>query len=442
LFDFFKRQTSEGVAQLSNLVDAAGKGELGRGLAEAATYTQRSNEAFAAGLAKSSERLKNDIENAILGVGGEDALEDLEDVLIQADLGVKTASEVVEEVRSLVRGSDRRLSSDDVRSVMRGRLVEVLNDRVDERALRFSPGVGEGVTEGLRGLTVWFVMGANGMGKTTTIGKLARRLRVEGGQKVLLAACDTFRAGAVEQLELWAERAEVDCFGPNEKTNGPSAVLYGALDKAIAGGYNTIIIDTSGRLSNNQALNAELSKMKRVIQKRMSADSDGAPNVDVPHETLLVLDAAQGRIALDSALQWDKDIGLTGLVLTKLDGSARGGSVVAISREMGLPVKLVGVGEGIEDLRDFEPESFVDGLLGIGDGSSKDSAGKTEAQRLTSRLAKLRKERDERSKEIKMAPEPAEPARATAAVPDRGGERPTAPKRNGGKNKKKTEKKK
>ena len=196
-------------------------------------------------------------------------------------------------------------------------------------------------------------------GKTTTIGKLAYRLRTEGNQRILLAACDTFRAGAVDQLEIWAKRSEVECFTPSETAKIPSAVLYGALDYAIKGEFDTLIVDTSGRLSNNDALTAQLAKMKRIIQKRLSVENeeqDGKvspkPNSDVPHETLLVIDAAQGRMALESALQWNKEIGLTGLVLTKLDGSARGGSVVAISRELQLPVKLVGVGEAIDDLRD------------------------------------------------------------------------------------------
>lgn len=196
----------------------------------------------------------------------------------------------------------------------------------------------------------------NGMGKTTTIGKLAHRLRTEGNQKVLVAACDTFRAGAVEQLQQWADRAGVDLVGPNQQAKTPAAVLYAALDKAMADKYDTVLVDTSGRLSNNDALTAELAKMKKVIQKRLSVekDSDGKPamNTDVPHETLLVLDAAQGRMALDSAKVWNKEIGLTGLILTKLDGSARGGSVVAVSRDLQLPVKLIGVGEDIEDLRD------------------------------------------------------------------------------------------
>lgn len=183
----------------------------------------------------------------------------------------------------------------------------------------------------------------------------------------MLAACDTFRAGAVDQLQQWADRAEVDLYGPSESVKSPAAVLYGALDKAVSNGYDTLLVDTSGRLSNNDALTAELVKMKKVIQKRLSLakDENEKPllNIDVPHESLLVLDAAQGRMALDSAKVWNREVGLTGLILTKLDGSARGGSVVSVSRELGLPVKLIGVGEGINDLRDVCFDLFCLGFL-------------------------------------------------------------------------------
>ena len=192
--------------------------------------------------------------------------------------------------------------------------------------------------------------------EATTIGKLAARLRDEGNQKVLLAACDTFRAGAIEQLQMWADRADVSCFGPSDSKQSPSTVLYGALDRALEEKYDTLIVDTSGRLSSNEDLTEELVKMKRVIQKRLSKGKDEdkrpIPNLSTPHEILLVIDAAQGRMASDSAKAWDEALCLTGLILTKLDGSAKGGSVVAVSRELGLPVKLVGVGEKLEDLRD------------------------------------------------------------------------------------------
>ena len=355
--------------------------------------------AFSKGLAKSRNQFLYNLED--LGSGGTNLLDDLEDTLLQADLGLATTDDVLAEARFLREESTEIFGRDDIKALLRGKLLEALGASVEgsteynrvidkasydlqqTNAVDASSGSEEeGIEEeskeapsfslkfanesdpkpisAKKQLTVHFIMGANGMGKTTTIGKLAHRLKTEANQKVLLAACDTFRAGAVAQLELWAERADVDCFSPNTSTNGPSAVLYGALDQAINEGYDTLLVDTSGRLSNNDALTAELVKMKRVIQKRMSTEFvetvKRIPNGNVPHETLLVIDAAQGRMALDSAKQWDKELGLSGLILTKLDGSAKGGSVVAVSRELGLPVKLVGVGEGLEDLRDV---SFV-----------------------------------------------------------------------------------
>jgi fused signal recognition particle receptor len=334
-----------------------------------------STNAIATGLAKSRNALLYNLEDALAGESG-NLMDNLEDTLLQADLGMATTDDVLEEARILREGTDI-FGRNDVKALLRGKLLEALGatttvtedstEQENKFALRFATpqnGIPAKDTNNRsidKPLTVHFIMGANGMGKTTTIGKLAHRMRTEGQQKVLLAACDTFRAGAVAQLELWGERAQVDCFSPNENTNGPSAVLYGALDKAIKEEYDVLLVDTSGRLSNNDALTRELEKMKRVIQKRMAVeyktDEEGGgsrpvPNLETPHETLLVIDAAQGRMALDSAKQWDKEVGLTGLILTKLDGSAKGGSVVAVSRELGLPVKLVGVGEGMEDLRD------------------------------------------------------------------------------------------
>ncbi len=363
--------------------------------------------AFATGLAKSRNSFLYNLEDSIASVtdgsgGGTSLLDQLEDTLLQADLGMTTTEDVLSEARFLREESTQIFSRDDIKALLRGKLLEALGtsesgssqySRVQVRAekelktvganngevgdnssrsssskegtataatasfaLKFASEDDDKPISATKPLTVHFIMGANGMGKTTTIGKLAYRLRTEASKKVLLAACDTFRAGAVAQLEQWATRANVDCFSPSDNTNGPSAVLYGALDKAIGEGYDVLLVDTSGRLSNNDALTAELVKMKKVIQKRMSTKFDETikpvPNLNVPHETLLVIDAAQGRMALDSAKQWDKELGLTGLILTKLDGSAKGGSVVAVSRELGLPVKLVGIGEGLEDLRD------------------------------------------------------------------------------------------
>eukprot|EP00577_Skeletonema_sp_RCC1716_P016058 CAMPEP_0113401434 /NCGR_PEP_ID=MMETSP0013_2-20120614/16692_1 /TAXON_ID=2843 ORGANISM="Skeletonema costatum, Strain 1716" /NCGR_SAMPLE_ID=MMETSP0013_2 /ASSEMBLY_ACC=CAM_ASM_000158 /LENGTH=531 /DNA_ID=CAMNT_0000286645 /DNA_START=232 /DNA_END=1827 /DNA_ORIENTATION=+ /assembly_acc=CAM_ASM_000158 len=414
VFDFFKKAQTEATEQMS---------------------------AIATGLAKSRNQLLYNLEDSLAldSKNGMTLMDQLEDTLLQADLGMATTDDVLEEARYLRSESTEIFGRDEIKALLRGKLLEALGAsargsseymRVQKRAgkdiaavaavaavsedeeadnsnsfaLKFASEDDPKPLSSKKQLTVHFIMGANGMGKTTTIGKLAHRLKAEAGQKVLLAACDTFRAGAVAQLERWGERADVDCFSPNETTNGPSAVLYGALDKAITEEYDVLLVDTSGRLSNNDALTAELVKMKRVIQKRMSTGFDEKVkpilNLQVPHETLLVIDAAQGRMALDSAKQWDKEIGLSGLILTKLDGSAKGGSVVAVSRELGLPVKLVGVGEGIDDLRDFEPESFVDGLLGIGvagGGSSK------EGKALEARLTQMRKERTQRAK---TAPKP------------------------------------
>lgn len=397
VFDFFRDRAKEGVAQLDNLSKKASQGKLGEGLLDAATYTQQTNAAIVDGLAKSRNQLLYDLEGMYSGTGG-DVLQQLEDTLLRSDLGTQTTNDILQEVRNLRKDSTAFVSQQDLKSILRGKLLEAL-DTQQSSAITFADA--SATDDPLKQLTVLFVMGANGMGKTTTIGKLAHRLQTEGQQKVLLAACDTYRAAAVPQLQSWAERANVDCYAANSETqNGPSAVLYGAIDEALAQKYDTLIVDTSGRLSNNQALNAELLKMKRVIQKRLQANTTDDDNDDdsvrIPHEVLLVLDAAQGRMALDSAKTWHKDIGpLTGLVLTKLDGTAKGGSVVAISRELGVPVKLIGVGEGIEDLRDFNPESFVDGLLGIGSGGANGSKGdKNEGKVLAGRLEQMRKERE------------------------------------------------
>ena len=351
VFDFFRERSAEGVEQLSKFGQKAKRGQWGAALAESAAYTAATNQAFADGLARSRVRLLQNLESLVTGVSPEELLEELTDILLQADLGLTTAEDIVAEVQSLRADATTLLTQDDLKSIMRGKIIEALQSTGQSSAIQFAASENDNIP------TVLFVMGANGMGKTTTIGKLAHRLRTEGNQTVLLAACDTFRAGAVEQLQQWADRAQVDLVGPQEgKATTPAAVLYNALDKAVAEKYDTVLVDTSGRLSNNDQLTAELAKMKRVIQKRLSVenDADGKPllNNAVPHETLLVLDAAQGRMALDSAKVWHQEIGLTGLILTKLDGSARGGSVVAVSRDLQLPVKLIGVGEGMEDLRD------------------------------------------------------------------------------------------
>ena len=197
------------------------------------------------------------------------------------------------------------------------------------------------------------VVGVNGTGKTTTIGKLAHRLR-EHGHDVLVAAADTFRAAAGEQLEIWATRAGADYVG-SSRGGDPAAVAFDAIEAAEARGRDVVIVDTAGRLHTQKGLMEELAKVRRVIERRL----EGAP-----HETLLVLDATTGQNGLQQAKLFDEAVGLTGVCLTKLDGTAKGGIVLPVAVELGLPVKLIGIGEGLEDLRPFDPGDFARALVG------------------------------------------------------------------------------
>lgn len=262
VFEFFKDRVSEGFDQLQNIQD---KGLL-VGIKEAAEYTSKTNEMVFDSMAKSRVRLLDNLDNMFTS-SNPDILTELEDVLLQADLGLVSTDAIMEEVKSFTRTLSRKLTKEDLISVIRSQIISAFASGEDEQLsnqLKFAKH-GE--------LTVFFVMGANGMGKTTSIGKLAHRLKTEGNQKVLVAACDTFRAGAYQQLKLWADRAEVDCYGPkmqqsssNSNVVKPATVLYESLDKALRENYDTLIVDTSGRLSNNAPLTAELVKMKKIIQ--------------------------------------------------------------------------------------------------------------------------------------------------------------------------------
>ena len=332
IFEFLKEQTEA----------------LGEFVERRAREDQEAFARFTSGLTKSRDALL-----ASLNFGGDasldDSLDQLEEGLLAADIGVATTEAILADVKRIAK-EERTVSPEDVKTVLRGRMVQVLS--LNDTALQCTRH--ENVTTP----TVIMVMGANGMGKTTTIGKLARRLRVEANQTVLVAACDTFRAAAVDQLRVWADRAEVDFFAlPDDaNTNSPSAAAFQAMDKAIAGNYDVVIVDTSGRLSNNEGLTRELRKIKETIGKK-------APGA--PQETLLVVDAAVGRNAVDQARTWRDEVGVTGLVVTKLDGTSRAGFCVAIVQDLQIPVKLVGVGERLTDLQDFDVDAFVDALLDI-----------------------------------------------------------------------------
>lgn len=285
---------------------------------------------FQAGLGKSRDQFLS----SVLGLKNTD---ELEEALLLADLGYDATEAILADVKRY--GTEKEL-----KSIIRNRLLKILDDGGD-RALKVAE----------EGPTVISVIGSNGMGKTTTIGKLANRLKL-ADKKVLVAACDTFRAAAVDQLAQWTERAEVDLFEGTPGTTQPSAVAFQAMDKALREDYDVVLVDTSGRLSNNQALTEELKKIQRTLTKKIPA---------APHETLLVVDAAVGRNAIDQARTWKEQCGVTGVVVTKLDGTSRAGFCVSVVQDLQLPVKLVGLGEQIADLKDFDPSAFVDSLLDV-----------------------------------------------------------------------------
>jgi fused signal recognition particle receptor len=267
----------------------------------------------------------------------------LEEALIRADVGVRTTDALLAGLRGRVEAKEISGGAD-LLAVL-GDEIRALLDVSDSRQLRFA---GEPGT-----VDVWLVVGVNGVGKTTTIGKLARQ-ESTAGHSVLLAAGDTFRAAAADQLGMWAERSGVDIVRGAEGGD-PSAIVFDAVQRAAARGNDLVLADTAGRLHNKVNLVEELKKIRRI------ADRDPG-NVT---EVLLVLDATTGQNALVQAKQFTEAVDVTGIVLTKLDGTAKGGIVIAVQRELGLPVKLVGLGEGVDDLVAFDPDAFVDALLGL-----------------------------------------------------------------------------
>lgn len=273
----------------------------------------------------------------------EDFFEELEETLIEADVGFETAMNISEQLRAEVKLRNAK-SKADVSDAIIEKLVDMYEEegQNEDNSLHFAK----------QGPTVILFVGVNGVGKTTTIGKLAYRYNMQG-KKVLLAACDTFRAGAIQQLAKWGERVSVEVVQKPEKSD-PAAVAFDAIKKAKAENYDILLVDTAGRLQNKVNLMNELAKIKRILQKEIP---------DAPHEVLLALDATTGQNALTQAKQFKEVTDVTGIVLTKLDGTARGGIVLAIRNELHLPVKLVGLGEGIDDLRDFNAEDFVYGLF-------------------------------------------------------------------------------
>ncbi|APB34018.1 signal recognition particle-docking protein FtsY [Gloeomargarita lithophora Alchichica-D10] len=298
------------------------------------------------GLAKTRRSVLNQLK-AIVGQGplDERAVTELETLLLQADVGVTVTDWVIQQIQAQIR--QEALPPELALKLLSGLLRQVLERPYQHHAPNLTPVPGQ--------LNIWLITGVNGVGKTTTIGKLAH-LATKSGYKCLIAAADTFRAAAVEQVKIWGERAGVGVVSNPSANADPAAVVFDAIGAAQSRGVELLLVDTAGRLQNKQNLMAELQKVRRIIDKK-------AVNATV--ESLLVLDATLGQNGLRQAQVFTEAANLTGVILTKLDGTARGGIALAITQELGLPIRFVGAGEGLMDLRPFSSYEFVEALMGI-----------------------------------------------------------------------------
>ena len=292
------------------------------------------------GLTKTRNAVVSGIENVFLGydVIDEDFYEELEETLIMGDIGIRASTDIIEELRKRVK--EEHLNSP---AQCREVLIDTIKRKMD---------LGENAYEFENRKSVVFVIGVNGVGKTTSVGKLASQLKNEG-KKVLVVAADTFRAAAIEQLEEWTKRAGVDIIAQNEGSD-PGAVVFDACKAAKARNTDVMIVDTAGRLHNKKNLMEELKKVNKIIEREYP---------DAYRETLVVLDGTTGQNALEQARVFNEAANITGIILTKLDGSAKGGIAVAIQAELSIPVKYIGVGEKIDDLQKFDSKEFVDALF-------------------------------------------------------------------------------
>ena len=292
-----------------------------------------------AGLKKTRDSLMNSVNSMLRSFTkiDEELFEELEEILIMGDVGANTAAHICAELRTRVK-HEGVTNPEEVKRLLREIVAEMLSGG-QELDMSTKP-------------SVILVIGVNGVGKTTTIGKLAARFRAEG-KKVVLGAADTFRAAAIEQLDIWAKRAGVDIVKHAQDAD-PAAVVFDAVAAAKARGADVVICDTAGRLHNKKNLMDELAKISRVIDRELP---------DAAREVLLVVDATTGQNAVHQAREFKNAAGITGIVLTKLDGTARGGVVLAIREDLQVPVKFIGVGEGVDDLQPFDPEAFAAGLF-------------------------------------------------------------------------------
>jgi fused signal recognition particle receptor len=315
--------------------------------AQEAALEQEFSARFRRAVSATRESLSERLDTVFQGLKqiDENLLDELEEALIAADIGVATTQHILETVR---RGVARKQINDldALKKAIKDELLKILRQS-EQRGVASETSIAQNVSP-----YVMMIVGVNGVGKTTTIGKLAQRIKAEGNE-VLICAADTFRAAASDQLAIWAERTGVPLIQQKQGTD-PAAVLFDSLKASKARGSDVLIVDTAGRLHNKSNLMAELEKMKRVAAREV----EGAP-----HETLLVVDAVTGQNGLEQARQFLKVAGVTGIVLTKLDGTAKGGIAVAIANELSLPIRYVGIGEKVDDLMVFDPELYVNGLF-------------------------------------------------------------------------------
>ncbi|MBX2987119.1 MAG: signal recognition particle-docking protein FtsY [Bdellovibrionaceae bacterium] len=304
-----------------------------------------------AALRKTEENFFGRLRSLFASQGENTALEDIEEVLYTSDLGPKTVQDLMETIGGKLSRKEIRDPSS-VRDALKSRILEIFSAAGPLEVSTEKPLAQ--LKSASQGPTVFMIVGVNGAGKTTSIGKIASRFANEG-RRVLVAAGDTFRAAAGAQLKVWTERAQVEIFHP-ENVSDPAAVAFDAVAKARAQNYDVVLIDTAGRLHTQANLMEELKKVKRVLQKQDAA---------LPHEVIIVLDANSGQNALVQAREFHKALGLTGAILTKMDGTAKGGVAIGLVDELGIPVKMIGVGERVRDLRPFSAREYVDSILGV-----------------------------------------------------------------------------
>ena len=306
-------------------------------------FTKEKKESLDKGLKKSNESFFNKISKAIVGKSKVDdqVLDDLEEILISSDVGVKTTLKIIDQIEKRV-AKDKFLNSDELDLILKEEIIKIICDSEQNNSLSIDNDKPH----------VILVVGVNGVGKTTSIGKMANYYK-SIGLKVMVGAADTFRAAAIDQLQVWSDRVGVELV-KQKMGSDPASVAFDTLESAINKNMDVVLIDTAGRLHNKANLMNELSKIKRVLQKK---------NINAPHEVLLVIDGSTGQNAFEQAKQFTNVTEITSLAVTKLDGTAKGGVVLGISDQFNIPIKFIGIGEGVEDLQIFDKKEFVDSFF-------------------------------------------------------------------------------